>query len=1096
MNRSQPQTLSLLRICLALFLVWAISSCHRADEHLFRSLDASQTGISFSNDLQSSDTLNAFVFTNFYNGGGVGIADFNQDGIPDICFTANQQAPELYLGKGGLQFDLVPGSGLTNPGWVSGISIVDINQDGWPDIYLSMAAHSAIRQSANQLYINQRTTTPSFKEEAAQYGLAYVGFSMQTVFFDYDQDGDLDAFMLNTAPDVANPNVLRPAQNDGTHPSADKLFRNTGRQANGSYRYEDVSVETGIVFEGLGLGVALADFNQDGWTDIYCSNDFQSDDALYLNQGDGTFRNVIKQAVRHTSLYGMGIDAADFNNDLATDIFQLDMLPEDNERQKQMIARGDYEKKQLSISPRYHYNLQYMRNMLQVNQGQSGSLPLFSEQGFLYDVAATDWSWSILLADYDLDGWKDAFITNGYRKNVTDLDFIAYNKNNNLFGQSRVQEAKREEFLKEIPEIKLRNYAFKNIPGEGFHNVAAQWGLDAASYSNGAAYADLDGDGDLDLVVNNIDEAAFVYENRSQSKQAVTISLQGAEGNREGIGAQVIACTGDNCQVFAYFPVRGYLSSMNTPVVIGLGTAEQLDRLEVHWPGGKREVLQDIKAGSQVVLKATAAAPHQPARTTALTIFKPSEKVIDYVHRESDYVDFRQVPTLQKMLTHSGPAIAHGDFNGDGRSDVVIGGAYRGSPTVVYYEQSDGAYLAGDTLPTDQLEVGALAVLDVNEDGMADILVAPGASERPMSVREAFQPLLFLGSNEGVIPFGSLPELNICTESVLAQDLNGDGKTDLLLGGSFVPEAYPNTCPSVLLLRQGDGFVSADASWLDVGFAIKDMTAADLDQDGDEDILLTGHWGGVVLLRNNGQSYSRENLDLPTGWWNSIKAADIDSDGDLDLVLGNEGLNCIYRASPEQPVRLLAKDFNGDGRIDPIWGLFLQQSEVPVHPLGTLTDQIVQYKKRYNRFREYAKADLQDLFTSGDLEGVQELQATELRSGLAYNDGTGRFTFEALPLAAQQSPVNDILITDVDQDERPDLLLVGNFYPNEPIFGRSDASYGTLLLGKADGSFGTCPLNKSGLKLDGDARELLYLPQKKLLLVTQNEGSVQSYRLQ
>lgn len=1072
---------------------FVFTACNNEKDHLFHQLDADYTGITFSNDIAYSEAINPFNFTNFYNGGGVGIADFNLDGIPDICFTANQKDPELYLGKGQLQFEKVEGSGLESKGWAFGISIVDINQDGWPDIYISMARHTALESTVNQLYINQQTEVPSFREAAAEYGLDFAGFTMQTVFFDYDRDGDLDAFLLNTDPDSTNPNYLRQAVNDGTHPSTDKLFENTGKQADGTYRYVDVSAEAGVLYEGLGLGVALADFNQDGFTDVYCSNDFQSDDALYLNQGDGTFKNVVKKAMKHTSLFGMGVDAADFNNDQRQDIFQLDMLPEGSERQKQMIARGDYEKKRLSTSSQYAYNLQYMRNMLQVNQGLSDSTPFFSEQGFLFDVAATDWSWSVLMADYDLDGWKDVFVTNGYRKNMTDLDFISYNSDKSLFGNAQTLQSKREEIMAAIPEIKLRNYAFKNMPGGEFKNVSALWGLDLLSYSNGAAYADLDLDGDLDLVVNNIDEPAFVFENRSTNKHFLKVAFKGPEGNREGIGVSVKACQGDSCQVYDYFPARGFLSSMNTPLVIGLGNHQQLDRLEINWPDGKQQVLSQIPADQQLVIDAAAAAVPVAGQSPNETVFTAVNDRLTYQHRESNFVDFLQTPTLQKMLTRNGPPIEKADFNADGRTDVIIGGAYQGSPTVIFYQQGDGQFVAGDTLPTEQLEVGALAILDVNQDKRPDIFIAPGASERPMSVQEAFQPLLFLNTSNGFHIDPTLPEMNICSESVLVHDFNEDGQADLLLGGSYIREEFPKACASILLEQQNGSFRIAGTPWLPAGRAIKSLATLDIDQDEDLDIVFTGHWQGVGLLRKEGVEYKVEELDLPVGWWNCIKVADIDRDGDPDLVLGNEGLNSIYKASPDQPVSLYAKDFNGDGRMDPIWVLFLEDREVAIHPLRTLTDQIVQYKKRFTRFGQYAEAELDELFTSGDLKGAMKLQVTELRSGVALNDGKGQFTFSAFPFSAQEAPVNDILSQDLNADGHADLLLVGNCYANEPVFGQSDASFGTFLRGRGDGTFSSLSLERSGLKLDGDARKILFMPEEVLIMVTQNEGRVQAF---
>ncbi len=1068
-------------------------TCTEDKTHLFKKLDATYTGISFRNDLIANDSLNAFNFTNFYNGGGVGIADFNNDGLPDICFTANQKAPELYIGKGKLQFEKVNNSGLVHKGWVTGISIVDINQDGWIDIYLSVAAHPTLKHTANQLYINQKTVIPSFKEQAAEYGLAYVGFTTQTVFFDYDSDGDLDAFLLNTAPDYSNPNQLRPGVHDGTHPSTDKLFKNLGKQTDDTYRFEDVSMEAGIRYEGLGLGVALADFNQDGFIDIYCSNDFQSDDVLYLNQGDGTFRNVIKQVVKHTSLYGMGIDVADINNNLQQDIFQLDMLPDNSERQKQMIARSDYDKKSLSVSPQYGYHLQYMRNTLQVNQGVIDNLPYFSEQGLMYNIAMTDWSWSVLIADYDLDGWKDVFITNGYRKNVTDLDFINYNQHQNMFGDTQSQEQNRQQFLEAIPEIELSNYAFKNIPNKSFQDVSKKWGVQELSYSNGAAYADLDLDGDLDLVINNIDDDAWIYENQSTNKNYLKVAFKGAAGNLEGIGAKVQLCTNNTCQMYQYFPTRGYLSSMNTPLVIGLGEQKKVDRLEITWSSGKKQIIENVEAGQLYYFEeADATTISPPAKTQTQPLFKKKNNLLNYTHQASDFVDFRQTPTLQKMLTRNSPVLAQGDFNGDQLTDMVIGGTYRGSPTVVYYQQPNGNFLPTDTLTT-SITVGDIAILDTNQDGIQDIFLVPGVSERPITAEKAYQPLLFLGTKNGFVLDERLPNLAICSESILVEDLNSDGFIDLLIGGGYLPNTYPNHCPSVLLTVKDGKFNEVDVSWLPKNMAIKDMVALDVDNDGDKDILLTGHWEGIKLLRNTGTTYVLEDLNLPKGWWNCIQAADLDGDGDLDLVLGNEGLNTIYKATSKQPVTLLAKDFNQDGRIDPIFGIFLANKEVPIHPLGTLTEQIVQFKKRFTQFKLYATTDLQNLFTATERKNAQHLQVTELRSGIAINDGKGNFTFQPLPFAVQQAPTNDLLIYDFNADGILDLLLVGNFYPNESIFGQSDASYGNLLLGKGNLAFEPHPITKTGLYLDGDMRKILLLPQQKLLIATQNQGAVMTF---
>lgn len=1080
-----------MRVNLFILLTFLFFSC-RKKAPLFILKHQSETGVDFVNKVSSTTTLNAFNFTNFYNGGGVGIADFNLDGIPDLCFTSNQHTPEIFTGKGNLKFEKVTDSGLKNPGWATGISIADINQDGWPDIYISMANHPSIPFSKNQLYINRKTEIPSFSEEAELYGLDYEGFTNQAAFFDYDNDGDLDVFLLNTAPDYSNPNNLTISINDGSSPSSDKLFINNGKGNDGRYHYSDNSQDAGIIYEGLGLGVSLGDFNSDGFTDIYCSNDFQSDDVFYQNNGNGTFTNIVKKAMKHTSLYGMGIDAADINNDNLTDIFQLDMLPEDSDRQKQMIAKGDYDKKKLSTS-RYNYNLQYMRNMLQINMGQLDDTTYFSEQGFLYDIAATDWSWSVLLADFDLDGWKDAFIANGYRKNVTDLDFVSYNKNYNIFGSKEARQKNTEELLKAVPEIKLRNYAFRNNQGSGFTNISDEWGLDQLSYSNGAAFADLDLDGDLDLVVNNIDEPAFVFENQSAAKNSIQISFEGDNGNLDGIGASVECHSNGTTQLLQNYPIRGYLSSMNTGLIIGLGESKKADKIMVHWPDGREQIIENIPAGSKLTLKATEATQTKKRTSTEDHLqFRELKDIIAYNHQESAFVDFNQTPTLQRMISRNGPPVEKADFNKDGLEDVVIGGSYQGSPTVVFLQQKDGSFYPKDTLNTSDLEVGAFAILDFNGDGVKDILVTPTVTERPPSVNNTYRPRLFQNTGNGTFEDQSslLPVLNITSQAVAVFDANNDRKPDLFISGYYIPGQFPHAYDNKLLLWENGRFINSPLPENPATIAIKDVEALDLDSDGDMDLLAAGHWGSISAFYNTGKgSLEQKETNLPTGWWNVIKATDIDQDGDMDLILGNEGLNSIFKASQKEPVTLLAKDFNADGTIDPIWCTFLKDKEVAIHPLGTLTQQVVQFRKKFRLFKDYALADISDLFTHGDLEGATILKVTELRSGLGINNGDGTFTFRPLPFEVQQSPVNDILPNDFDKDGKTDLLMAGNFYPNEPIFGQCDASFGVFLTGQNQGNFVVKKNSFVNLKLDGDIRYMIPLnPQR--ILVTSNGNPV------
>lgn len=545
-------------ILYGLLLGYGLTSCQKSPEPLFTKIESGESGIHFANNLTATDSLNAFTFTNFYNGGGVGVGDFNHDDQPDLFFTGNQESCRLYVnqtpaGQAGFRFaDVTDAAGVRTNRWCTGVSVVDINQDGWDDLYVSVAAHLTMRQSRNLLFVNQKTPSPTFREEAAAYGLDYAGYTTQAAFFDYDLDGDLDAFLLNTAPDGQNPNYLRPAISDGTYPSTDRLFRNHGNGPAGRPVFLDVSKAAGIRYEGLGLGVVVSDLNADGYPDLYCSNDFISSDILYLNNGlagpgpssRGTFRNSTRASLAHTSLYGMGVDAADINNDGRIDLMQLDMLPPDNIRQKQMLGGQDFDKKELSLKPQYGYQLQYMRNTLQLNGGNDNGTPFFSELGLLAGVAQTDWSWATLLADFDGDGHKDVFVTNGYRKNVTDRDFISFTEEFGLFGTDQARQQQRDKLLQKIPEVKLRNYAYRNHGGDPaadltFDDVSAAWGLDELSYANGAAYADLDGDGDLDLIVNNIDQEASLFRNNSRERLKngyLSLSFVGPATNRAGIG--------------------------------------------------------------------------------------------------------------------------------------------------------------------------------------------------------------------------------------------------------------------------------------------------------------------------------------------------------------------------------------------------------------------------------------------------------------------------------------------------------------------------------------------------------------------------------
>ncbi|WP_266367047.1 FG-GAP-like repeat-containing protein [Tellurirhabdus rosea] len=1102
-----------------------MAGCKNRPEPLFTKVSADDSGIQFANNLTPTDSLNAFTFTNFYNGGGVGVGDFNRDGRPDLFFTGNQESCRLYLnetpaGTSDFRFtDVTEAAGVQTDRWCSGVSVADVNGDGWDDIYVSVAAHQALKKSQNLLFINQKTKTPTFREEAAAYGLDYAGFTTQTAFFDYDLDGDLDAFLLNSAPDLQNPNYLRPAINDGTYPSTDRLFRNMTQEKRreGAKKPEtasaplflDVSSEAGIRYEGLGLGLAISDINGDGYPDIYCSNDFISSDVFYLSNGRDasgkvTFRNATREALAHTSLYGMGVDAADLNNDGRIDLMQLDMLPQDNARQKQMLGAPDYDKKELSQTPQYGYQLQYMRNTFQLNGGNEGPVPTFSELGLLAGIAQTDWSWATLLTDLDGDGQKDIFVTNGYRKNVTDRDFISFNEEFGLFGTDAAREQRRQRMLDKVPEIKLKNYAFRNAsrnPADApaFEDVSEQWGLNELSYANGAAYADLDGDGDQDLIVNNIDEEASLFRNnsRAQTKNAyLTVSFAGPASNPAGIGATLTVWSGGRMQVLEQFPVRGYLSSVQQALVVGLGNATAIDSVRMVWPGGLTETRYRIPVNQRLTFRISDAKPVAPPRLQSTPkLFTPQPAVPGYVHQESDFVDFKTTPALHKMLSRPGAAIAVGDLNGDGFDDLAVGPSYRGSAGYLFFGGANGQFRQKDWMPNTAMEAGAILLFDADNDRDNDLLVVGGGNERPLHVAEAFGPVLYRNDGRGNFsPAAFLPNLTVSSQSVRALDYDRDGDADVLIAGRQVPGQYPLPARSYLLRNDGGRFTDVTEqvapALMNLGL-VCDALPVDLDNDHDEDLVLVGEWMPPTILTNqNGQFQQSANPSLAraSGWWNCVAAGDFDGDGDADLLLGNEGLNTFYRASEKEPMLIYGKDFNEDGQFDPIMGYFIGGTRYPALPRESLIQQVIQFRRKYLHYADYAEADFSGLFSEQERQGAYERQVTELRSCYAENRGKGVFTLRPLPGLAQQSPIFGFLIDDFDHDGKPDALATGNFFPNEANMGRQDASKGVLLKGDGRGGFVALGPDRTGFRVPGDARRSYRLRNPTRILTATSNG--------
>ncbi|WP_128545124.1 VCBS repeat-containing protein [Larkinella soli] len=1093
---------------------------------LFRRLPSSRTGIGFSNRIQESDTFNILRFEYLYNGGGVGIGDFNNDGRQDVYFSGNQVSGRLYLNRGGMQFeDVTEPAGLKTDVWCTGVTVVDLNQDGFQDLYVSVAGFgSDTSRRANRLFINE-TRTPGapvrFREMAREYGLDDQGYSTQTAFFDYDHDGDLDAYVLTNALDRQNRNALRPKRLNGEAPSTDRLYRNDGPRDHP--RFTDVSRQAGITIEGYGLGLAISDLNGDGWEDVYCANDFLSNDLVWINNRNGTFTNRAADYLRHQTHNGMGVDIADVNNDRLPDIMVVDMLPHTNERQKMMLPGYNYDRFRMDLQ--MGYQPQYMRNTLQLNRGAGPDEPVgghrparFSEIGQLAGVDKTDWSWAPLFADFDNDGFRDLLITNGYRRDVTNLDFTAYLADLGAggFGDTQEKQLKAARRLRELPEVKLTNFCFRNRGDLTFEDVSARWGFDAPGYSNGAAYADLDNDGDLDILINRIDDEALVYENtlnetgtgKPEEKAACNHWLRVALDRKPAQGTKVLVYTGREVQSAELNPTRGYVSSVEPVLHFGLGKTALVDSVEIDWNTGQRQVLRRVPADQLLTVAFRPEGFSRPESSSALTAFQeldPVETGLAYTHVESEFNDFARTPLLPHKHSQNGPSLAVGDADGNGLEDLYVGADF-GRPGVLFLQQPDGRFTRKE-IPknADQEDTGAL-FLDTDRDGDADLYVVSGGSHAD-GLSPAYRDRLYRNDGRGNFrpDETALPRIGISGSCVVAADFDRDGDLDLFRGSRLEPGRYPMPVSSLLLRNDGGHFTDVTAQLAPGLQKIGLVTSAvwtDTDRDGWPDLALTGEWMPLIILKNaKGQQFNHSaiqsfNHSPGPGWWNTLIACDFDHDGDADLMAGNRGLNTRYRPTPERPIEVYAADFDNNGRLDPILTHYNGARKFLTPARDLLMFQIPSMKRRFPDFASYAKAGFAESFTAEEIRSAYHTSATEFRSMYFENAGSGRFNARPLPMEAQFSTVQGILVRDFNQDGHPDALLTGNSYATETIGGWPDASCGTLLLG--DGRGGFRPEPNSGLHADRDAKGSVLLHRKHgsaLLVVANTGGPLETYRI-
>ena len=1057
-------------LSLSLVLLIACNQAKQNPPALFQSLPSEKTGITFNNEIIENDSFNILIREFMYNGGGVGVADFNQDGLLDIYLTGNIVASKLYLNKGNFEFEDISKTADVEAAdiWSSGVSILDINEDNLPDIYVSATFTNDVKSRTNQLFINQGNNTegiPTFLEQGAKYGLADTSHTTQTYFFDYDKDGDLDAFLLNNKLFSPRSTTDLNQLMEGGEATIDKLFRN-----NGKGYFEDVSSQAGITFPGFGLGAALMDINADGWLDIYVSNDFISNDLLYVNQRDGTFKNEVSAYFKHHSFSSMGIDVADLNDDGLEEVMTLDMLPEDESRVKRTYAFQKY--KFYDLMEATGYSMQYNRNMLQLSDEQGR----YSDISAFAGVDATEWSWSVLFADLDNDALRDIAITNGYPRDITDMDFTDYST-----GIKSIMDTKSK-LLAQIPVVKVRNYFYQNAGNLQFKDQSEAWGIQATTFSNGAAIADLDNDGDLDYIVNNINDFAQIYENKSNALNAnnyLRIQLKGGAGNRQAVGAKVSVFWKDGRKTALNIVQRGYLSSIEPFLHFGLGAAEIVDSIRVNWPDGSHSLLKNITANQVLLIE-----KDKISFTNAIQSMDKKQVLfeaanipeLDFKHSEVKFFDFNFQVLLPRLHSREGPGIAVGDLNGDSVEDLAIGNGSR-SQTHLYLSKKDGSFAQSILGDTPLSEDTGLLIFDADLDGDNDLYVASGSTEF-RNGSGYYQDKFYKNEGNGklVLSTESLPKLPISTASVSAADYDKDGDLDLFIAGRIEPQKYPLPASSFLLKNDKGHFQVANASDMPesekIGMVNQGLWT-DFNADGWQDLILVGEWMPICLFENkNGKLNQNPVFEIPnsTGWWNSITGADLDNDGDIDYVLGNQGLNNKVKPSAAHPLLIYAHDFDQNGSIDPIIAAYQEGAYYPVHLKMDISGQLNFLKKKFLKYKEYSIAKMTDLLPKDTLDTALKFKAETFESAILWNQN-GTFRLEALPIEAQFAPIYGSLCEDVDLDGDLDILLVGNRYNTEVFEGRHDAFNGLVLINDGSGKF--TKASQSGFVVDKDARSLI-----------------------
>lgn len=1093
----------MLRVFTPLILSIALWGCvpdkNKQRDTLFVLKSTAETGIDFENHLEYTEEVNTYTFKNFYNGGGVGLADFNQDGLLDVFLSGNQVSNRLYLNEGKFHFrDVTESAGLFSEGsWTTGISIADINSDGLPDIYLCKSGPPDGKDRFNQLWINQGNL--SFREEAEAYQLAFKGLSTHAAFFDYDQDGDLDCYLLNNSIRSVGGYDLRKDQRKIPDPQGgNKLLRNDAG------KFEDVSDKAGIYTSeiGFGLGVTIGDVDLDGWLDIYVSNDFFERDYLYINQQDGTFRESLEEFVREISMGSMGADMADINNDGLPEIFVTEMLPKTDIRLKTKAQFENWDKYQLNAAQGYGH--QFGRNVLQLNNGNG----TFSEIGRMTNMHATDWSWGALIFDMDNDGLKDIFVANGIFKDLLDQDYVNFIADPNVIRNYLKQERNViKRLVDSIPSTSISNFAFHNKGNLNFSESSIDWGLNEPTFSNGSAYGDLDNDGDLDLVLNNVNMPSFVYENRavqSTGNNALTILLKGPEGNTSGLGAKVKVKTGDTWQYQEASPMRGFMSTVDSRLHFGVGDKTSIDTLLVEWPGNKRSLLTDISVNQVIPIDYKESTETTSKAEKRTPIFAQSKsKLIDFVHKENEFNDFDRDRLLFHMISNEGPCLCVGDMNGDKRDDLFVGGA-KGQSGALFTQTAGGEFTRTNTglLDSDkESEDTDCLMFDANGDGQLDLYVASGSIEFSSS-SIALSDRLYLNQGKGVLrksdqilPVNRRFE---STSSIDEVDFDKDGDLDLFVGVRSFPFMYGVPPSSYILQNDGKGnfldvTLQVCPSLREIGM-VTSARWTDLNRDSLPDLVIVGEWMPLKIFINEKGALKDMSGELgfsnSNGLYNEVSVHDFNGDGKPDILAANHGLNSQFKASATEPLSLYINDFDQNGTVEQITTRFSEGKSTPLVLRNDLVSQIPALKKKYLHFRDYAGKGIDEIFEKSILDNSIRLSAYTLTTTLWLSQADSTYKPGELPWLTQITPQYSVLVEDINRDGISDILLGGNQYRAKPEVGIYDGSYGVYLKGLGNGTFEVG--NREGLEIKGEIRDMavIRINDKRYVVVARNNDSL------